>query len=467
MSGLIPRWIVELFRGPTSGTTGFELNATSLWPLMIGAVVIGLLMLLGKVPVRYNVRNLQVRWLSSLLTAVAFTIVIALMTVMLAFVNGMYKLTKGSGQPGNVMVLSEGSTDEAFSNLGFSDTGDIELLPGVQRDEQNRPLVSRETYVVVNQPVRIQQPGRPRGRFTQIRGVDDAALSGAVHALELQPGGEWVSQEGVKVGADGQSYIQAVIGEGIARELGRDRPADELAKAKNQQRLDVGETFPLGGRTWIVVGVIRYSGATFDSEVWAKRDMVGKQFGKPSYTSLVLRTGGAGDALKLEKFLNTEYSKAAVQAYRETEYFASLAETSKQFLYSIIFVTAIMSIGGVFGVMNTMFAAVAQRSKDIGVLRILGFSRLDVQASFLLESLVLALFGGIIGCAAGSLAHGWQAASVISRNEPGSSKFVVLEMIVSGDIIAAGLAVALVIGLIGGVIPSIRAMLVRPLESLR
>ena len=156
-----------------------------------------------------------------------------------------------------------------------------------------------------------------------------------------------------------------------------------------------------------------------------------------------------------------------MQAYRETEYFAALAETNKQFLFSIIFVTVIMAVGGIFGVMNTMFAAVSQRTKDIGVLRILGFSRLDVQASFLLESLAIALVGGSLGCCLGSFAHGWQAASIISRNEPGSSKFVVLEMVVSGDIIAAGLAVALVIGLIGGIIPSIRAMLVRPLESLR
>jgi ABC-type lipoprotein release transport system permease subunit len=335
------------------------------------------------------------------------------------------------------------------------------------RDQQNRPLVSRETYVVVNQPVRIKQPGRPRGRFTQVRGVDDATMSGAVHALDLQPGGEWISPEGVRDAGGGETYIQAVIGEGIARELGHDRPPEELAQAKNPERLDVGETFPLGGRAWLVVGVIRYSGATFDSEVWAKRDIVGKQFGKPSYTSLVLRTAGAAEARKLEQFLNTSYSKAAVQAYRETDYFAALAETSKQFLGSIIVLTVIMSLGGVMGVMNTMFAAVAQRSKDIGVLRILGFSRLDVQASFLLESLVLALAGGTLGCALGALVHGQQAASVISRNEPGSSKFVVLEMIVSGDIIAVGLAVALIIGLIGGILPSIWAMLVRPLESMR
>ena len=93
----------------------------------------------GQGAVRYNVRNLQVRWLTTLLTGLAFFAVIALLAVMLAFVNGMYKLTLGSGQPGNVMVLAEGSTDESFSNVQIADAGDIELLPGVMHDDQDRP----------------------------------------------------------------------------------------------------------------------------------------------------------------------------------------------------------------------------------------------------------------------------------------------------------------------------------------
>jgi len=449
-------------------STPFAVSLWSLTPLVAGVVLVVLLTVLGKVPVRYNIRNLSVRWRTTLMTALAFTLVIALMTVMLAFVNGMYKLTQGSGQPANVLVLSEGSTDEAFSSLGFSDIGDIELVDRVLRDESNHPLASRETYVVVNQPVQVRQPGRPRGRFTQLRGLEDAALSGLVHGLELEPGGRWFSREGVLSLEEGKAEaIQCVIGEGIARELGRDRLPEQLAAAKNKERLEVGETFSLGGRTWIAVGIIRYSGATFDSEIWAKRDIVGKMFGKPNYTSIVLRTASAGDAARLKQFLSKDFSKAAVQPYLETEYFASLAETNKQFLFSIIVVTVIMSVGGIFGVANTMFAAVSQRLKDIGVLRILGYSRLHVQASFLLESLVIALAGGALGCALGCLSHGWQATSVISRNEPGSSKFVVLEMAVTGDTIAVGLTVALAIGLLGGILPSIKAMFVRPLESLR
>src|SRR5947209_4382108 len=189
--------------------TPIRLSAWSFAPLAIGLGLAALLTLLGKVPVSYNLRNLQIRWRTTLVTALAFTLVIALLTVMLAFVNGMYKLTQGSGQPGNVIVLAQGSTDESFSSVPISAAGDIELLPGVQRDEQDRPIASRETYVVVNQPVQVRQPGRPKRRFTQVRGVEDAAMSGHVHGLSLHQGGEWISREGVRSTGSGQEAIQA------------------------------------------------------------------------------------------------------------------------------------------------------------------------------------------------------------------------------------------------------------------
>jgi len=168
----------------------------------------------------------------------------------------------------------------------------------------------------------------------------------------------------------------------------------------------------------------------------------------------------------LRKFFNEEYKLSAIQAYTETEYFENLAATNRQFLGATIVITAILSIGGVFGVMNTMFAAVSQRSKDIGVLRILGFSRLEVLCTFLLESLTLAIFGGTLGCLLGCLTHGLTATSVVSGGQ-GGSKTVVLELLITGDTISLGLLVTLLMGLFGGLVPSLLAMRLRPLESLR
>src|SRR5438445_9085453 len=113
--------------------------------------IAGVLLAIGKVPLNYNLRNLLVRWRVTLLTALAFTLVVSLLTVMLAFVNGMKRLTDASGQPGNVNVLSNGANDEAFSTLNINDTDNLERQPGIMRDEKDRPMCSREVYLVVNQ----------------------------------------------------------------------------------------------------------------------------------------------------------------------------------------------------------------------------------------------------------------------------------------------------------------------------
>src|SRR5262249_32279680 len=151
----------------------------------------------------------------------------------------------------------EGATDESFSNLGFSDTGDIERQPGILR-ENGQPLCSRETYLVVNQPIPNAPKGRPQRRFLQVRGIDDPALAGRVHACELFPGGTWSTPAGVRepsgqgeTGAANESAIEAVIGEGLAPELGRDR-GPEPANFRNPQRLDVGDLFLVGERKMVV-----------------------------------------------------------------------------------------------------------------------------------------------------------------------------------------------------------------------
>ena len=164
--------------------------------------------------------------------------------------------------------------------------------------------------------------------------------------------------------------------------------------------------------------------------------------------------------------LNDHFKKAALAAQPETQYFSKLGETNRQFAVTIVFVTIVMSIGGVFGVMNTMFAAISQRTKDIGVLRILGFARWQIVISFFLESLFIAIIGGALGCAVGYLADGVQATSVVSSGQ-GSGKTITLQLLVTSQILMTGMLLALGMGALGGLIPSLTAMRLRPLESMR
>ena len=228
----------------------------------------------------------------------------------------------------------------------------------------------------------------------------------------------------------------------------------------------MGDHFRLGEEDWVVTGILKSSGSTCNSEIWANRMKVGPVFGKENVTTLVLATADADAAAKFRDFLKNNYAKANIAPQVEKEYYASLSETNQQFLFAIVFVTAVMSVGGVFGVMNTMFAAISNRIKDIGVLRILGYARWHILVSFLLESLVIALLGGLLGCALGSLASGTTVNSIVGGSG-GGGKFVVLELVVDANIWTAGVFLTLLMGGLGGLVPALSAVRLKPLDALR
>jgi hypothetical protein len=454
----------------------------------------GLMGWVARVPIMYNLRNIVVRWPINLLVAVAFTVVIGLLVLMLSFVNGMYRLTSGSSHPGNVVVLQDGALDELFSNVPYRDVSPIELHKLVQTDSQGRRMASWELYMVNNQAIPNAAKGGPQSRFIQLRGVDDPVVSGKVHGMKLNEGGQWFSQAGVHevdalnptalrdmvagivgdmaepmgsgpltagrrvVGARVTETLgQAVLGEGIARILGAD---------VGKPSLQAGDTFELGPKRWTVTGVMQSGGTTFDSEIWVKRDFAGPLFGKNGHTTCVLQTASAEDAAALAKDLTANYKQSAVQATTETEYYEKLNTTNQQFLFAIGVVMFFMSIGGIVGVMIVMFAAISQRSKDIGVLRIIGFRSWQVLVSFFLESLLLAIIGGVLGCVIGSLSHGTTTSSLVGSGM-GGGKSIVLKLVVDPGILMLGMLFALVMGCVGGLLPAVFAMRVKPLESLR
>lgn len=432
-------------------------------------VLLGLqsLGILRHVPFSYNIRNLTVRWITTVLTVLVFIAVIALMTVMRAYVNGMYALTKGSAIPGNVMVLADGATDELFSDLGY---GDISLLANQacvkrqilkqEKKEEEVPLISWELYQVVSQEIPGAKQGGRMRRFVQVRGVEDPVISGAVHELTLHDGSTWFDPgAGVQSvpNAGNEQYVQAVIGEGLAREMGHD-----FGKAS----LGVGDTFELGPRKWVVVGVMKSAGKIFDSEAWAKRKLVGEMLRKDTRSSAVIRVKDDLDAKESADKLTSEFKSPAIQARTEAEYFDSLNSNNEVFLMAIRFVALFMGVGGIFGVMNTMFAAIAQRTRDIGVLRILGYARWQILVSFFAESLLLALVGGLIGCAIGSLANGWSATAQL-QGSSGGGKSVMLKLVVDAAVIGEGMMFAVLMGCVGGLLPALSAIRLKVLDSIR
>ncbi len=429
---------------------------------LFGLMILQTVGLAPRVPLGYSFRNLIVRWRTTLLTTLAFTLVVGLMTVMLAFVNGMYSITKGSSVPGNIVVLSDGALDEVFSDLGY---GDIDLLANrdyvkkmkVASGDRNTevPMLSWELYQVINQPLPNPVAGGRSRRMVQVRGVEDPELAGMIHQLALRSGSHWFDKgAGVQAvpGGGNEQFVQAVLGEGIAREMGRDIGRATLA---------VGDTFNLGPRNWVVVGIMNSAGKTFDSEVWAKRKVAGEMLRKDSRSTAVFRVADGFDPAKVAKQMTLEFKSPAILAQTEQDYFESLNSTNKQFLVIIIFVAALMAVGGIFGVMNTMFAAVAQRTREIGMLRIIGFARWQVLVAIFLEAILLAILGGLLGCAIGLWCNGVSASSQMN------SKSVMLKLVVDWRILSAGMAFSILMGCLGGLLPALSAIRLKMLDSLR
>ncbi len=404
------------------------------------------------VPIRYNVRNLLVRWKTTLLTALGFMMVVALLEVMLAFVQGLVALSKKTGPEGNVIVLRAGTNDELMSELAVDSVS--EAIQGswnrqtvILRDGEDL-RVSKEVYSLASQELPGRGPeGRAEYRFLQIRGVDDPEIAGSVHGLALQAG-RWF---------DRRTGDEMVVGDGLARTIG----------------LKLGDTMePKPGIVWKVVGVLDSRGAPFDSEIWAKREEVGRLFGKDNeekkqayYTSVVLATPNLRTAQKVADAIRGDES-VSVNAMPERKYYEELSKGNAAFMFAALFIAAVMGVGGMFGLMNTMFAAVSQRINDIGVLRIMGYTRGQILLSFLLESLLLAVVGGGAGLLLGYLVNGVEQTGMISSGA-GGGKFVVFKMLVDAWVLKLCVGFTLAMGLLGGLLPALSAMRLKLLDTLR
>lgn len=448
-------------------------NAWILIPTSLIVIVFAMgLIGMTRIPLAYSIRNLTVRLQTTVLTAVSFTLVIGVLTLLLGFVNGLRKLTLNSGNPSNVIVLSEGATDEGISSLASEEIKEIAQLSQISRLD-GQSVASLETYMVVVQPIEETSTRKASTRLIQIRGLDNPYLASLVRGLQLHEGGEWFSEAGVREMERASTefpIVEVVLGEGLARELSRDRTEAERKLAKNPNRLDAGDLFQLDQRKWLVVGVLKSAGTTFDSEVWARRNLTSTVFGKPNYTTLAVKTNGPSQAIELQRYLNGvdeshKYTKTQVNAFTEPAYFQSLGAMNQQLILGTNFVVAIMAIGGIFGIMNTMFAAVSQRVNDIGVLRLIGFSRFGILVSFLLESILIATIGGILGCGLGYLANGLSMTSTVGTSS-GAAKSVVFQVAVDASVVGIGVFFSLAIGLLGGILPALSAMRGKPTKSL-
>lgn len=381
------------------------------------------------VPVAYTIRNLIVRWRTTLMTASGFALVVAALVVMLAFVNGVRKVSAASGDPQNVVVTAEGNLDEVFSQLDNDIVRRLSQTEGVLRDAQGAPLASPELFTVLN----VYNNDKGVFEFLHIRGVSEDGAR--VHQDVTMQSGRWFRP----------GRRELILGAAAAR----------------GSRFQPGSTIPVGAEQWTIVGVFTAEGAAFESELWCDLGQLASTFRREGFvSSLVLRTGSPEDAAQMLVTLE-ESKNAGVAAHTEPDYYHKQTEQMQALAAAAWIIALFMGLGSVFGVMNTMFAAISQRKSDIAVMRILGFSRLQILTAFMLEAMLVAAVGTCVGAACGSLINGMSQSMLVGSRDLQFTFFV--EPVTMAMIAAFSVA----LGVIGGLVPAVAAMRVSALEALR
>jgi len=372
-------------------------------------------------PLSYNVRSILVRWKVTLLALGGISLVVAVLVALTAMANGFRVALRATGSPENAIVTQRGSGSELTSGFSRDNASMIVVDERIQRDAQGRPMASAEVVVVAALP--RQDTGTDVN--VTVRGVSPMAF-GVRHGVEIVRGRRFT---------DG--LYELVVGGKVADRYG----------------LDVGSTLKLQRQTWEVVGVFTSGGSGFESEIWGDVEAIAPAFQRSGgYQSLTVRLADPSSVEAFDADLQRNPSMQ-VQMTNELQYYEGQAgQTAATLTYLAVFVGVVMGIGAIFGAMNTMYALVAARTREIGTLRALGFSRSAVLVAFMIESAFLALIGGIIGACLALPINSLSGAT-------GGANFseVAFAFRVSPPWLAAAVAGAIVMGLLGGLLPAFRA----------
>lgn len=387
------------------------------------------------IPIVYNIRSLTVRKTTTIAAGLGVALVAFVFSTAVMLSKGIQRTLSKSGSADVAVVLRKGSDVELSSSVEDPQVGLVLAGPGVKKDESGAPIGVSEVVVVIA----LDKLGTDGGvSNVQVRGVPD-------NVLKMRPSVRVVAGRQPRPGTD-----EGMVGKAI---LGRFRG------------LDIGQSFELRkGRSVRVVGAFEDDGSSFESEVWCDRDTLRAAFGREGVVSSVrvrLQSPALYDAF--EAFVEKD-KQLGLESFREPEYYNKQSEGMAKFVVVLgQMIAMFFSIGAMIGAMITMHASVADREREIGTLRALGFSRVGILFSFLLESLMLAVAGGAVGALA-SMVMGFVRFSMINFQ---SWSEMVFTFEPHPRIVMSALINAAMMGLFGGFLPAIRAARVSPVRAMR
>ena len=383
------------------------------------------------IPLAYNLRNLVVRKTSTLMTALGIALTVAILLAVLALVNGLRTTLGTSGDPLRIIVLRKGAESELTSLFVRSQLQDLKFKQGIATGSDGQPLVSMEVITVIN----LANVDNANGVNVTVRGLPPAGIEMRknVHIVS----GRWFNS----------GRREVVVGRSVASRF----PAAHL-----------GGKVRFGRGDWDIVGVMDADGGAQNSEIWSDSNQVSSDLQRIETMSSVLIA--ARDEVTAKALINDISSDQRLEttAVSEKEYYAQQTVSAAPIEYTGIFVAMIMAVGSSFAAMNTMYAAVARRAKEIGTLRVLGFSRGSIMTSFFLESVLLSGLGGLLGCLLVLPLNGITTAV-------GNANFseTAFNFRVTPEIMAMGIVFAVVLGTIGGLLPARMASRKEILTALR
>jgi ABC-type antimicrobial peptide transport system permease subunit len=386
------------------------------------------------IPLTYSLRSVAVRKVASAMAVGGIALVVVVFATLLSLSAGFRKAVEASGSPHNVIVLRKGADAELQSQIIRDTARIISELP-IVAEASGRKLAVFESVILLARPKR----GGGETNIT-VRGVPPHAR--AVHAEARLTQGRWH--------VPGSN--EAVLGTGLARRL---------------QDVGLGQSMTAGGNTWRIVGLFEADGSALESELWMDGDLLQSTFHRDGvFQSVLFRA--AGDASEAARHINaltdTDPRLRSVQAMTEKEYYEKQAKLMAD-LITILggILTTIMSVGAIAGAMNTMYAAVGQRKREIGCLLAMGFTPEAVWLAFMVESLALAALGAVLGCAASFAFHGMKT----GMTNWATFSETAFEFVVTPTILATSAAISLLMGFIGGVLPAFRAARMKVVDALR
>ncbi len=383
------------------------------------------------IPISYNIRNLIVRKATTLMTAAGIAMTIAVLLAIMGLVSGLNSAFAAAGDPLNVLVMRKGGNAELTSLLTQQQFEIVKSFPGIAAGPDGQPMASLEVVSVINLPSKAN----PTGENVTLRGL---SLRGVQMRKLKLAAGRWFQP--------GQREV--VVGKFIA---------------KQYPNAQIGNELKFGKGNWTIVGIMDGGKSAVNSEIFADGNAVASDFNRPdTYSSALLQATDESAAQALQRSLEAD-RRLNVTVMSEKAYYALQTVSAMPIQFLGTFVCIIMAVGSCFAAMNTMYAAVARRGKEIGTLRVLGFTRGSILLSFFLESLLLSLVGGIIACL---------VVLPLNNVTTGLGNFVTFSQTsfnfrIGPEIMVIGLLFALILGAIGGLLPARQAAKKEILTALR